>query len=60
LQQEAALSELVASQKSSSAAWNEERQQLEESASKWRNKAVQLQQEVRQANRHSTVLELLE
>lgn len=46
LQQEAALSELLASQKSSSSTWTEERQQLEESTSKWRQKAVQLQQEV--------------
>ncbi|WIA15351.1 hypothetical protein OEZ85_002016 [Tetradesmus obliquus] len=46
LQQEAALSELLASQKSSSSTWTEERQQLEESTSKWRQKAMQLQQEL--------------
>jgi hypothetical protein len=49
LQQEAALSELLSSQKSSSTAWTDERRQLEESAGKWRQKAVLLQQEVRQA-----------
>jgi hypothetical protein len=47
MQQEAGRSELLAAHKSASQSWQEERQQLTESTAKWRQKAVELQREVR-------------
>lgn len=44
--QEAAIAELLAKHKSNSQSWQQEKQQLQVSATQWRQRAVQLQEEV--------------
>lgn len=46
IKQEAAVSELLVRQKASNQGWQQEKQQLQESLSNWRQKAVDLQKEV--------------
>lgn len=47
LKQDAAISDLLSQHKSSNQKWQQERQQLQEGSTQWRQQAVQLQQEVR-------------
>lgn len=53
LKQEAAIAELLSQHKSNSQSWQEEKQQLQGSATQWRHKAVQLQEEVGDMNTRS-------